>query len=147
MPISKKDFVLKAVAIIFIVMLFAAIRAFESALFYDPFLAYFKAEFKNVPFPELDLVKLGSNLFYRYFLNSMLSLALIYVIFRKADLIKFTSILYAFFFAILIVAFYFVLLCKGSESTWLLFYVRRFLIQPIFVLLFIPAFYYQFRVR
>ncbi|MFY7758816.1 MAG: exosortase F system-associated membrane protein, partial [Flavobacterium stagni] len=28
-----------------------------------------------------------------------------------------------------------------------LFYLRRFLIQPLFLLLFVPAFYYQKRIK
>ncbi|WP_256387090.1 exosortase F system-associated protein [Flavobacterium sp. 140616W15] len=31
----------------------------------------------------------------------------------------------------------------ANHNNLMLFYVRRFLIQPIFILLFIPGFYYQ----
>jgi exosortase F-associated protein len=30
-------------------------------------------------------------------------------------------------------------------ATFVVFYVRRFIIQPLFIILFIPAFYYQKR--
>lgn len=132
------------ISVLFLVVLLSLIRAFESKLFYDPFLNYFKEGFKMLPFPDFDPVKLGFNLFLRYLINTVLSLGIIFAIFRKRSLLKFTAFLYVIFFVILIVLFYLILFYKGSESAWLLFYVRRFLIQPIFVLLFIPAFYYQF---
>jgi exosortase F-associated protein len=57
-------------------------------------------------------------------------------------MIQFTSILYGFFFLVLMIAF-FMVLTYGGEYKEALFYIRRFLIQPIFLILFIPAFYYQ----
>jgi len=125
-----------------IVICFGIIRAFENSLFYDPFLEYFEKDFKNLPFPEIDTIKLFFGLFFRYFLNTILSVALIYILFRDVDIFKFSSFLYVFFGVILFVAFL-VILEYFPNANWLLFYVRRFIIQPIFVLLFIPAFYYQ----
>ncbi|MDQ6470395.1 exosortase F system-associated protein [Flavobacterium sp. LHD-80] len=125
-----------------IVICFGIIRTLEKSLFYDPFLDYFEIDFKNLPYPEVDGLKLFFGLFFRYFLNTVLSLILIYVLFRDIEIIKFSTFLYAFFLVILFIAF-FVILNYFPNANWLLFYVRRFIIQPIFVLLFIPAFYYQ----
>ena len=131
-----------ALAILFILFL-ALIRAYEDSLFYDPFLNYFKADYYNLPLPETDAIRLFFGLFFRYFLNTLLSLALIYVFFKDIEAVKFASILYVVFFIILIVAFFLVLSFFGEANKMILFYIRRFLIQPIFLLLFIPAFYYQ----
>jgi exosortase F-associated protein len=127
---------------ILIVLCFGLIRAFENSLFYDPFLVYFEAEFKNVPYPEVDVLKLVCGLLLRYSLNSVLSLALIYNLFRDIEILKFSIFLYLFFLVFLIGVFV-LILEYFPDGNWLLFYVRRFIIQPIFVLLFIPAFYYQ----
>lgn len=127
---------------IFVVLCFGLIRTFESELFYDPFLEYFELDFKNLPFPKVDVFKLFFGLFLRYFLNTILSLILIYALFRDREILKFSTFLYLFFFVILFVLF-FAILNYFPDANWLLFYVRRFIIQPIFVLLFIPAFYYQ----
>ena len=127
---------------ILIVICFGLIRTFESQLFYDPFLDYFESDFKSLPFPQVDGGKLFCGLFFRYFLNTILSLILIYALFRDKEVLKFTTFLYALFLALLLVLF-FVILTYFPNGNWLLFYVRRFIIQPIFVLLFIPAFYYQ----
>lgn len=132
----------KILITVIIVLCFGLIRAFENQLFYDPFLDYFESDFKNLPFPQVDSFKLFYGLFLRYFLNSILSLILIYVLFRDREILKFSTFLYVFFMVILFVLF-FVILSYFTDGNWLLFYVRRFIIQPIFVLLFIPAFYYQ----
>lgn len=127
---------------ILVIFSFGVIRAFEDQLFYDPFLMYFKNDFKNLPLPEVDVFKLFFGLLLRYFLNSILSIVLIYVLFENREILKFTGVLYVFFL-VLLFGMFFVILEYFPEGNWLLFYVRRFIIQPIFVLLFIPAFYYQ----
>jgi exosortase F-associated protein len=126
-----------------LVFLLVFIRAFESQLFYDPFLKYFEGDYIKMPLPEFDDLKLFLGLFFRYFLNSTLSLGIIYFLFKDKEMIVFASILYLFLFLILIGGFYSILYFYGNQNNLLLFYVRRFLIQPLFLILFIPAFYYQ----
>jgi len=128
--------------LIFLVILLALIRTFESR-FYDPFLAYFKGDYMNSPFPKYDSFKLFLSLFLRYSLNSIVSLAIIQVLFKDFMLTKFASILYLFLFIVLIIVFFGIIKFSDESNNFLLFYVRRFLIQPLFVLLFVPAFYYQ----
>ncbi|WP_396170546.1 exosortase F system-associated membrane protein [Flavobacterium sp.] len=131
-----------ALAISFVLLL-ALIRAFEDNLFYDPFLNYFKENYRNLPLPEIDNFQLFLGLFLRYLLNTVLSLAIIYALFKDIDAIKFASVLYTLFFIILTIAFFYILLNNGEDNKMGLFYIRRFLIQPIFLLLFLPAFFYQ----
>lgn len=132
----------RIIAALLVIFCFAVIRAFENQLFYDPFLEYFEKDFKKMPFPEIDTFKLFGGLLLRYLLNTGLSLVLIYILFSDKDILKFSTALYSFFGIILFVLFY-IILQFYAEGNWLLFYVRRFLIQPIFILIFIPAFYYQ----
>ncbi|WP_291104789.1 MULTISPECIES: exosortase F system-associated membrane protein [unclassified Flavobacterium] len=126
-----------------LVVLLALVRAYEDVLFYDPFLNYFKTDYYNLPLPEIDNLQLFFGLFSRYFLNTTLSLGVIYVLFKDFEAVKFASILYLLFFIILVITFFFVLSFFGEANKMTLFYIRRFLIQPIFLLLFLPAFYYQ----
>jgi exosortase F-associated protein len=125
------------------VLLLIVVRACESLLFYDPFLNYFKSDFNALPLPSYSAFMLLMGLLFRYGLNTVLSLGLIYVIFRDVTMIKFASFLYVFFFLVFLSLFYTVIYFYGADNNLMLFYVRRFLIQPIFVILFIPAFYYQ----
>jgi exosortase F-associated protein len=128
-----------------LVFLLALVRIFEHALFYDPFAYYFEGDYLNLTFPEYDSWKLFGSLTERYFLNTFISLAIIFVLFRDLALTKFSAVLYALFFVVLLISFFALISFTGNENNFIIFYVRRFLIQPIFVLLFIPAFYYQKR--
>ena len=122
---------------------FALLRNYETVLFYDPFLNYFKNDYLNLPFPDYNSFELFWNLLLRYLLNTSLSLLILYVIFKDIQLIKFATILYLLLFFLLIVAFFILLQFFDDCYNFLLFYIRRFLIQPLFLLLFIPAFYIQ----
>jgi len=132
--------------IVLLIALFAFIRMFENQLFYDPFLDFFKSEFQLLPLPTFDGFRLFLSLFLRYLLNSIVSLAIIYVAFKEVELVKFSAVLYGIFFVILTIVFFAIIHFYGNTNNLLLFNIRRFLIQPIFVLLFVPAFYYQKKV-
>lgn len=119
------------------------IRAFESHLFYDPFLSFFKLEYQNKTLPDFDGISLFFGLFLRYGLNALISLGIIYLLFKQLPLVRFAMLLYAIFFVVLMVLFFGLLYFSKEPDYLILFYIRRFLIQPLFLVLFIPAFYYQ----
>lgn len=131
------------VLIICCIIGFALIRNYEAVLFYDPFLDYFKNDYLNLPFPEFKTPSLIWNLLLRYLLNSVLSLLILYFMFKDIELIKFASVMYLILLVILIVSFYFIVEVLNENYNFLLFYLRRFLIQPLFLIIFIPAFYIQ----
>lgn len=125
-----------------IVLALALIRNYETSLFYDPLLTFFHNEFSNKPLPQFVEWKLLLHLFFRYALNTILSLLLIRVLFNNTDFIKLAAVLYVVFFVILMALFW-IVICFFDDQLMLLFYIRRFLIQPLFLLLFIPGFYFQ----
>ena len=129
--------------VVLLVFSLVLVRFYQEALFYDPFLAYFKGNFNQMPLPDFNPFQLTLSLLFRYGLNMLLSLGLIYVLFKDKMMIKFIFLLYFIAFLVLIISFFWVIHFYGSHNNFLLFYIRRFLIQPLFVLLFIPAFYYQ----
>jgi exosortase F-associated protein len=135
----------KVVSILFFVLMLVLVRAYENSLFYDPFLEYFKKDFNNLPLPQYNPLYLVIGLAFRYGLNSLLSLGIIYSVFKDVNMIKFVSILYTLFFVFLMFSFFLIIYVYENQNNMMLFYIRRFLIQPIFVLLFIPAFYYQMK--
>ncbi len=128
---------------LFLIVLLILIRAFEETLFYDPFLEYYKSEYSQLTFPKINIFKLFFSLGIRFYLNSVISLFLLYVLFKDRQIVKFTAMLYMILGSILMISFIFMLTFFGEENKMTLFYIRRFLIQPIFILLFIPAFFYQ----
>jgi exosortase F-associated protein len=134
---------IRIIQLLFLILVLVLVRAFENQLFYDPFLDFFKQDFTVMPLPNVSSLKLFLGLLLRYTLNTSVSLSIIYVLFREIKMIKFAFILYCFFFLILIFLLFFIIYFTEENHNWLLFYVRRFLIQPIFLMLFIAGFYYQ----
>lgn len=131
------------ILVLLFVVSFVLVRVYEDNLFYDPFLDYFKSDYNASPLPVYNSFHLFTGLLFRYGVNTALSLGLVFILFKDVEMVKFSAILYAFFFVVLIFSFYAVIYFYGENNNLMLFYVRRFLIQPIFILLFIPAFYYQ----
>ena len=138
---------LKVAAGLLLVLILIAIRAFEDTLFYDPFLDYFKSNYYNLPLPKLNIIKLFFSLGFRFYINSMISLGLLRLIFNDAKIMNFSIFLYSFLGIILMISFFFILLKFGETNKMNLFYIRRFIIQPLFIILFIPAFYYQRKIK
>ncbi len=136
---------IRVIILVKLVLVLASIRIFEESLFYDPFLHYFKADSTNFPLPVVEKANLFLSLLMRYFLNSFVSIFFIQIAFKDINFTKFASVLYFLLFLILIIAFYIVLLFYANENKMELFYIRRFLIQPLFLLLFIPGYLIQKR--
>ncbi|SRX74865.1 exosortase F system-associated membrane protein [Aequorivita antarctica] len=135
---------LKILGVVVFASFLVLIRAFEDTLFYDPLLEFFKMDYKILPLPKMDMSRLLAGIVFRFIMNTILSLAIIWLVFRDKEIIKFSAILYGFFFVVLFIAFSFIVLTsEGTASHMVLFYVRRFLIQPLFLLLLLPAFYFQ----
>ena len=123
------------------IVLFLAIRLYESTLFYDPLISFFKTEYHKKPLPKINIPLFFFFLFLRYLINSLLSIIIIYLLFLNKQFVKVSAMLYAFFIIILLILFYF--LIKNNAEHLTLFYSRRFIIQPLFLILFVPAFYFQ----
>ncbi len=134
---------LKYISIIILIALLFLIRAFENELFYDPLITYFQNDYLYSSMPEVNTWKLVVDLLFRYTLNSLITLSIIYIAFDKKRFVKFAGFFLMLAFIILIVAFVFLLRGEFRQGYLLPFYVRRFLIHPLFLLLLFPAFYYM----
>ena len=136
----------KTIRIIIIVLLFVVlflVRAFEDQLFYDPLNSYFQNDYLYKKIPLLDRWNLLLHLFYRYTANSLISLAIIHKVFRNKKIIKFSQLFFTVAFLLLIISFSFSLRNNLEGGYLFTFYIRRFLIQPLFLLILLPAFYYH----
>lgn len=136
----------KPIRILLICLLFlslVAIRGFATKLFYDPLILYFKNDYLYSKLPEINNFKLVVNMLFRFTLNSIISLGIIWLIFQRKDYVKFSG--YFLMFAFVVLSSVFVFLIKNNfENGYLFpFYIRRFIIHPLFLLLLLPAFYYQ----
>lgn len=138
----KKPFKILGLLILF--GLLVLVRLFEAELFYDPLLSFFKQDYLNQKVPDVEFGKLLLHTSYRYLINTVISLLILWVAFWDRDVIKFSMVLYALAFIVLLPWMAWLIVNATPQSNYnILFYVRRFLIQPIILLLLLPAFYYH----
>ncbi|APY01147.1 exosortase F-associated protein [Lacinutrix venerupis] len=119
------------------------IRAFENFLFYDPYLKFFHNDYLYIDSPRREVLKLTLSTTMRYVINTLISLAVLYVFFKDWSIIKFSVIIYSISYLILILLFLYFVMNPRQEDYYIFFNIRRFLIQPLLLLLLLPAFYYQ----
>lgn|SRR5690606_3531569 len=119
------------------------VRKFETELFYDPFLAYFKGDFYNAEFPDYDLTKIIWSIIFRYFLNSIISIGIIWFLFWNQNYVKISAIILLIFLIIFLPVYIYFIENQFHLGENIGFYIRRFLIQPLLLLILIPAFFYQ----
>jgi exosortase F-associated protein len=118
------------------------VRAFEDVLFYDPYLVFFQNDYLYIDSPRREVAKLVLSTSFRYILNTLFSLGVLYATFKERGIIKFSTLLYTAAYIVLLSAYLYFVIEPRQEDYYLFFNVRRFLIQPIFLLLLLPAFYY-----
>jgi exosortase F-associated protein len=118
------------------------IRAFESVLFYDPYLAFFESDYLYMDSPRREIAKLILFTTLRFVLNTIISLGILYLIFKDKSIVKFSVIIYTVAFVLLLIPFLYFVINPKQEDYYLFFNIRRFLIQPIGLILLLPAFYY-----
>ncbi len=133
----------KVLIIVFAFALLALIKINEDIIYYDPFISYFKNNYFNQPTPNYTLFKLLTNTTARYLINSLISIFILYIAFQKKSIIRFSILFYSLAFIILITCYSIILFNFNIDLKQVFFYIRRFLIQPIFILILLPAFYYQ----
>lgn len=120
-----------------------SVRIFEDQLFYDPFLNYFHEANKNARFPDFVWGKLIWNYLFRFLLNLLISGAVIYFIFKNKDWAFQAIVLMVLVFLITFLLYLYCIHTKFEIGYLFSFYMRRFVIQPLILLLIIPLFYYR----
>jgi exosortase F-associated protein len=128
------------VVLLFLVLV--AVRAFEDVLFYDPYLSFFRKDYLYIDSPRREVAKLVAFTSLRYLINTIASLGIIYLLLKDKGILKLAVLLYSGAFILLIIPFLYFVINPKQEDYYLFFNVRRFLIQPLFLILFLPAFYY-----
>jgi len=118
------------------------IRVFENELFYDPYLTFFQNDYLYIDSPRREVFKLSAFTSLRYWLNTVISLGILYVVFKDKSMVKFSIIIYIVSFVVLILIYLYFVVNPKQEHYYLFFNMRRFLIQPIILLVLLPAFYY-----
>lgn len=136
----------KIIRLILVIMFFGflvLIRFFEDRLFYDPYLQFFENDYLYIDSPRRETLKLVLNTTLRYVLNSLVSLGVLYVIFKDSSVVKFAALIYGVAYLLLLAPFLYYVINPRQADYYLFFNVRRFLIQPLILLILLPAFYYN----
>lgn len=132
----------KYILLFILFVLLILIRVFENELFYDPYLLFFQNDYLYIDSPRREVLKLTSFTTLRYALNSIISLGILYLVFKDKSIIRFSSLVYVVSFVLLMLVYLYFVVNPRQEDYYLFFNIRRFLIQPIILLVLLPAFYY-----
>ena len=124
------------------VMGLVLVRYFETNLFYDPLDFFFQGDYLTRELPLIDPLFFWPSLIFRFLLNLIFGLMLLKGLFIDPQTIRFTWVLYLMFFAFLSLALFGLMAMYQAGYYHQLFYVRRFLIHPIILLILIPGFYF-----
>ena len=133
----------KYIWLFFLFSLLVLVRAFENSLFYDPYLQFFHNDYLYLDSPRREVLKLTLSTTFRYLINTVISLAILYVFFKDTSVVKFSILLYGIAYFVLLGFFLYFVLNPKQEDYFMFFNIRRFLIQPLLLILLFPAFYYN----
>lgn len=130
-----------------LILALVSVRMVGSHIFYDPLIAFFHlADYQIQPLPEIESWKYSFSLFARFMVNTLITLALVKVIFNKPELVKLTFVILGIVFVLLAPTLIWLVNSADLDQYRYLFYIRRILIHPLLTLILIPAFLYNERV-
>ncbi len=124
-----------------------SVRMVENQLFYDPFLSFFKEANPGISFPEFDWFPLIINYISRWSLNLLFSLMIIHFLFNNKIWTFQAALLMLIFFVITFAVYLYCIYTQFETGYVFSFYMRRFVIQPLVLLLIVPLFYYRMKIK
>lgn len=119
------------------------VRMVEDQIFYDPFLNYFHEANKNISFPEFEWGKLILGHVFRFILNLFFSCVIIHFLFKNKEWTVQGAVLISIIFVITFPIYLYCIYDRFETGYLFSFYMRRFVIQPLILLLIVPLFYYR----
>jgi len=120
-----------------------SVRALEDKIFYDPFLNYFHEADKSLAFPSFEWGKLIMGHIFRFTVNLVFSCLIIHFLFKNKEWTVQGAFLITIIFLITFPIYLYSIYDKFEIGYLFSFYMRRFVIQPLILLLIIPMFYYR----
>ncbi|WP_265427465.1 exosortase F system-associated membrane protein [Chryseobacterium sp. YIM B08800] len=120
-----------------------AVRMLEDHIFYDPFLNYFHEADYQIAFPHFEWGKLIISYVFRFILNLFFSCIIIHFLFKNKEWTIQGAILITIIFVITFPIYLYCISDRFDIGHLFSFYMRRFVIQPLILLLIIPLFYYR----
>lgn len=109
-----------------LVSLLVILRFFEHSLFYDPLIDFYKSDYLHNTIPDFITWKLLANIALRFWINSGISLAIMYSVFMDKSILKFSFLLYVLLFAFCFPGITFLILTIENENFTVLFMSEGF---------------------
>lgn len=119
------------------------VRMVEDKIFYDPFLNFFHEANKHAAFPQFEWLRLIFGYLFRFFLNLFFSAVVVQFMFNNKRWTIQAIALILIVFAITFPIYLYCIHTRFDIGYLFSFYMRRFVIQPLVLLLIIPIFYYR----
>lgn len=119
------------------------VRFLENKIFYDPFINYFHEANKDAIFPDFIWEKLIFSHLFRFFLNLFFSAMIVQFLFLKKEWAVQAIVMILLVFAATFPIYLYCISTKFEVGYLFSFYMRRFVIQPLILLLIVPLFYYR----
>ncbi|MDR2205116.1 MAG: exosortase F system-associated protein [Flavobacteriaceae bacterium] len=133
--------------IIFAIFGLIGVRVLEDKIFYDPFLNYFRGINQQTHFPDFQWNKLILSHLFRFGLNLIFSAIIIQFMFKRRVWTLQAILMICLVFIITFPIYLYCVSTKFEIGHLFSFYMRRFVIQPLILLLIIPMFYYRLKMR
>ncbi len=132
---KNKNYIL----ISFLLVLLVLVRLFEESFFDDHLLSFFNYSYLTDSLPKVPFIDVYKIISLRYLVNSLISILILYLFFPEKNVLKFLFYFFVLAFFILSGFLYYEWHNYVPGDYLLLFYVRRLLIQPVFLFILIPA--------
>ncbi|MGY5354776.1 exosortase F system-associated membrane protein [Wenyingzhuangia sp. IMCC45467] len=132
---------MRFVLVVLLFLVLILIRGYEAILFYDPLDHYFQNDYLYLPLPEIDNKRLFISYFFRYLINSIISFAILKIAFPHRSFIRTIAFFYALAFVLLSSVLFSLMAFKIDVGYLFPFYIRRFIIHPVFVIVLLPFIY------
>ena len=120
-----------------------AVRIFEDKIFYDPFLQYFHETGSMSGWPVFLWGKLIVSYCFRFGLNLFFSTLIVHFLFLDQQRTIQALVMMVLVFVVTFPMYLWCIYTKFEMGDLFSFYLRRFVIQPLTVLLVVPIFYYR----
>lgn len=134
--------VFSVIMIVVLLLGIIGVRYFEVALFQDELNDYFHSDFQNIPIPDIALWETVASTSLRFLMNTVLSLWILWFLYKRETYVKASLWVYLFAYIILISSFVVLIQLDAQWVKMALFYVRRFLIHPLLLFILVAGCYF-----
>ena len=132
---------------VFLVLLLITIRLFERPFFDDGLIRFFQHDYLSEQLPKISIYKIIWIDSIRFWIKSSISILILRLYFKQPELLKFLLSVFLISYLINVAVILLSLQNYQAGHYLVLFYGRRFFIQPLLLLLLFPALWYQERVK